>query len=94
MSKIVGERIHYVFGTDFKRKKNCYSIDDQKSVHVDSRLVRSNNVIMLKMIAMMEYRRIPNISSCSFGTIHRIIHTELTIKDAHMPDGFQKMLNG
>ena len=46
------------------------------------------------MIVVMEKsrtREIHNISNCSFGTIHRIIHTDLTI-DARIPCRFKKSL--
>ena len=53
----------------------------RKNVNVDSRSVTSNKVILSKMIVVIEKRRIREIhnrSDCSFDTIHRIIHTELT----------------
>ena len=54
----------------------------------------SNNVIMLKMVVMIEKSKIceiHNISSFSFGTIHHIIHTESAIR-CRMPDILQKCL--
>ena len=66
-----------------KKRQSTSRIHDPRTVHVDSRSVTSNNVILSKMIVVIEknrIREIHNISNCSFGTIHRIIHTELTIR--------------
>ena len=47
--------------------------------------------LMIVVIEKSRIREIHNISSRSFGTIHHIIHTELTIR-CRMPDGLQKYL--
>ena len=72
----------------------CMISTRPEMVHVDSSSVTSNNVILSKMIVVIEktrIREIHNISNCYFGTF-TALHTQNKQLDAHFPGLFRKCL--